>query len=292
MSRCYQCPRKCGADRENTTGFCGVQGLKAARAALHFGEEPCISGTRGSGTVFFSGCVLRCVFCQNAPLSHGTEGKEITPARLGEIFLELQEKGAHNINLVTPTQFSNEIAAVLEKVKPRLDIPVVWNCGGYESTDTIKRLDGLVDVYLPDFKYADGALSGKYSAAPDYPETAIAAIKAMHDSRGGVRFDSDGMMTNGVMVRHLVLPNYRRDSMRALDMLAEALPISEIRLSLMRQYVPCHKAMEIKELARKVTTFEYEAVAEHAAQLGFIGYTQEKASAGTELIPEWNYEGL
>lgn len=292
MAKCYQCPRKCGIDRDKAIGYCGVSGLKAARAALHYGEEPCISGTRGSGAIFFSGCVLKCVFCQNAPISHGGQGMEISEERLGEIMLGLRDKGAHNINLVTPTQFSIQIARVLEKVKPKLDIPVIWNCGGYESVETLRMLDGLVDVYLPDFKYADNARAEKYSFAKDYPEIALSAIKAMYDSVGKVRLNADGIITRGVMVRHLVLPGGRHDSIKALDMLAAALPIENILLSLMRQYLPCYKANEIKELSRKLTTFEYQSVAEHAASLGFLGYTQEKESAVAEYIPQWDMTGL
>ncbi len=292
MSNCTLCPRKCGADRLRTVGFCGVKGLKIARAALHFGEEPCISGTNGSGAIFFSGCPLRCVFCQNHTLSSECFGEEITPARLYDIMLELQSKGAHNINLVTPTQFWPQIADVLEKVKPRLNIPVLYNCGGYETAESIKRLDGLVDIFLPDMKYAEPALAEKYSLAPDYPAVALAAIKEMYKSVGAAQFSPDGLMTRGLMVRHLVLPSCRHDSMRVLDTLAASLPVADVRLSLMRQYTPCHKAAEIKELSRRVTTFEYNSVADHAAALGFIGYTQEASAAGEEMIPRWDLEGV
>ncbi len=291
MSRCYQCPRGCGADREITVGYCGVKGLRAARASLHYGEEPCISGKNGSGAIFFSGCVLKCVFCQNYPISQEGRGKDITADDLERVIFELRDKGAHNINLVTPTQFSYAIAEVLEKVKPRLDIPVIWNCGGYESVETLRRLEGLVDIFLPDLKYADGARAEKYSFARDYPQKALAAIKTMYELTGAAGFDG-GMMTKGVMVRHLVLPDGRRDSVKALEMLAETVPTDKIRLSIMRQYLPCHKAAQYPEIDRKVTTFEYEKVVDRAAELGFIGYTQEKESAGAEFIPLWDLTGL
>lgn len=292
MDKCNICPRKCNADRRSGEGFCHSPVLLAARAGLHFGEEPPISGTKGSGTIFFSGCNLKCVFCQNVEISDSGIGKPITTDRLAEIFLELQDKQAHNINLVTPTHFANEIITALKAVRDRLHIPVVYNCGGYESVETLKRLYGLVDIYLPDFKYADERLATEYSKAPNYPGIAAAALKEMHRQTGRVSIDDNGIMQSGVIVRHLVLPNCRHDSMRVLDIIADTVPVRDIRISLMRQYVPCHKALAIKALSRRVTTFEYDSVVNYAAEKGFTGYTQQKGSATSDMIPEWNYEGL
>lgn len=226
------------------------------------------------------------------PISRDGYGKEISPERLGEIMLELQEKGAHNIDLVTPTHYADVIAGVLEKIKPRLEIPVVYNCGGYEKVETLKMLDGLIDIYLPDFKYASSELAREYSSAPDYPDTASKAIAEMYRQTGNVRFDEDGLMKKGVLVRHLVLPGCRHDSMKVLDILKATVPFGDIRISLMRQYTPCGKALEIKNLSRKLTTFEYNSVTDYAAGLGFDGYTQEKESATFEYTPEWDLEGV
>lgn len=295
MSECYICPRKCGADRSKKAGFCTARTLKAAKICLHHGEEPCISGTYGSAAIFFSGCPLKCVFCQNTPISRDGFGKEITVRQLADIFLEYQQRGAHNINLVTPTHFSLDIARALETVKHKLTIPVVYNCGGYELVETLKMLDGLIDVYLPDFKYADSEMARLYSAAADYPKTAQLAIEEMYRQRGAAVFAVDRdceIMKSGVLVRHMVLPGGRHDSMRVLDILAQSLPVKDIRLSLLRQYTPCYKAALIKPLDRRVTTFEYNSVVNYADSLGFIGYTQEKSSATLEMTPTWDLEGL
>ena len=226
------------------------------------------------------------------PISRDGFGKEITPERLGEIMLELQEKGAHNIDLVTPTHYADIIADVLTSLKSQLHIPVVYNCGGYENVETLKMLDGLIDIYLPDFKYASPDLAREYSSAPDYPSVAVKAIAEMYRQTGKVQFDENGMMKKGVLVRHLVLPGCRHDSMKVLDILKATVPVSNIRISLMRQYTPCGKALEIKNLSRKLTTFEYNSVTDYAAQLGFDGYTQDKESATFEYTPEWDFEGI
>ncbi len=289
---CNLCPRKCNIDRITSKGYCSVTGLKIARAALHFGEEPCISGENGSGTVFFSGCPLKCVFCQNTPISRDGYGKEITVERLSEIFLELKDKGAENINLVTPTHYTDKIITALDMVKDRLGIPIVYNCGGYESVETLKKLEGYIDVYLPDFKYADSSLSLKYSGAEDYPETARAAVAEMYRQVGKIVTDHRGMIKKGLIIRHMVLPNHRHDSMKVLDIIKETVPVSDIKISLLRQYVPFAKALEIKEIARKVTTFEYNAVADYAESLGFDGFLQEKQSATMEMTPDWNLDGV
>lgn len=292
MNTCNICPRKCGIDREKQKGFCGVGTLKIAKACLHYGEEPPISGVNGSGTVFFSGCSLKCVFCQNMPISRDGYGKEISVNRLAEIFLTLQEKGADNINLVTPTHYSEEIITALEIAKPSLHIPVIYNCGGYESVDTLKKYDGLIDVYLPDFKYADKEIAREYSAAENYPDVVVPALKEMYRQVGEVRFSDNGLIQKGVIIRHMVLPSHRHDSIKILDIIKKNLPADKIKISLLRQYTPCGKALEIKKIARKVTTFEYNSVADYAEKLGFDGYLQEKSSASFEMTPEWDLEGV
>ncbi len=292
MSICNICPRKCGIDREKQKGFCGVDALKIAKACLHYGEEPPISGGNGSGTVFFSGCSLKCVFCQNMPISRDGFGKEITIERLAEIFLILKEKGADNINLVTPTHYAGEIIKALEKVKSTLEIPVIYNCGGYENVETLKRFEGLIDVYLPDFKYADRSIAKEYSGAENYPDVVIPAIKEMFRQVGAVRFNEKGLIEKGVIIRHMVLPSHRHDSMKILELIKENLPIDKIKISLLRQYTPCGKALEMKNLSRKVTTFEYNSVADYAENLGFDGYLQERSSATFEMTPDWDLEGV
>jgi putative pyruvate formate lyase activating enzyme len=252
-------------------------------------EEPSVSGTHGSGTIFFSGCNLRCVFCQNKAISRGDADAKIYDAdALAELILSVEAMGAHNINLVTPTHFVKTIAKALEKSKPRLTIPVVYNSSGYELVSSLEMLDGLVDVYLPDFKYASSELAEKYSSAPDYPEIARAALAQMYSQTGSVTFDEAGMITRGVIVRHLVLPSHRKDSIAVLDTLAELLPIKDIRLSLMSQYTPEFAAdCEYKELHRRVTTFEYNSVLEHALSLGFEGYFQHRSSASASYTPDF-----
>lgn len=294
MSKCMQCPLSCGADRSITAGRCGVKSLKIAKACLHLGEEPCISGTdgRGSGTVFFSGCQLRCIFCQNMPISRDGVGKEISVRRLCEILLELQDRGAHNINLVTPTPHISDISAALEAVKPKLNIPVVYNCGGYESVEALKRLDGLADIYLPDFKYADSTVAKELSGIDNYPDTAKAAVAEMYRQTGAAKFFDDGMMQSGVLIRHMVLPSYRHDSMKVLDIIADTVPVNDIRISLLRQYTPCGAAKDDERLSRRLTTFEYKSVVDYALKLGFEGYTQQKESVGFELTPKWDFEGV
>ena len=269
---CGLCPRRCRVDRAaGEVGFCGVGSeVVVARTMLHMWEEPPISGTHGSGAVFFSGCSLRCVFCQNKPISHSTKGETVDEKGLVSIMLDLQSRGAHNINLVTPTHFADKIASALEKAKPMLKIPVVYNCGGYESVDTLRRFDGLVDIYLPDYKYASGELASEYSAAPDYPEVASAALREMVRLVGAPIFGSDGMLKRGVIVRHLVLPSTRRDSMKVLDRIADAAGVSNVRLSLMSQYTPDFaEDCNIACLHRKVTSFEYDSVLDYAEKLGF-----------------------
>lgn len=248
-------------------------------------EEPCLSGTRGSGTVFFSGCNLRCVFCQNAPLSRGLEGEDVTVGRLCELLLTLSDSGVHNINLVTPTHFTDLICEALSRVRDRLAVPVVWNSSGYELPETLEMTRGLVDIYLPDFKYVSPELAAKYSAAGDYAPVAAEALRFMHGMLGPVRLGEDGLMRSGVLVRHLCLPGCRRDSMAVLRLIADTVPVKEILLGLMAQYTPDFYTGEDKNLRRRITTFEYESVRDLALELGFDGYMQSPRSATSAFTP-------
>lgn len=293
FSSCMLCPRKCGADRINSVGFCGASStLKAAKAYLHMWEEPCISGEKGSGTVFFSGCSLKCCFCQNYKISAENHGVEISVSRLGEIFLELQEKGAHNINLVSPTHFVPLIISALDEVKHKLEIPVVYNSGGYELTETLKILEGYVDIYLPDFKYYDNSLAEKYSNAPDYRQVCIAAIDEMLRQVGAPVFDEKGMLKKGVIIRHLTLPTHRHDSVKVLEAIDERWGTENVLLSLMSQYTPFYRSSEFSELSRRISTFEYRFVSDKAASMGFKGYMQERSSAKEEYTPDFDLSGI
>ena len=293
---CTLCPRECHADRTISTGFCGAgHELRAARAALHMWEEPCISGTTGSGTVFFSGCTLRCVFCQNFQLSHENYGKTISVSRLADIFLELQEKGAANINLVTGTQFAPSIIRALDLAKPKLQIPVVFNCGGYEKTETIRELADYVDIWLPDLKYMDSSLAKKYSSAPDYFEKASTAIKEMIRLTGGLSWNkkNPAMLDRGVIIRHMVLPSHRRDSIALLRWIREHYPHGHYLISLMSQYTPFFHSKDYPELNRRITTYEYNQVVDEAIALGLTdGFMQEKSSAKEEYTPPFDLQGL
>ncbi len=290
MSSCRLCPRKCGADRAaGKTGACHTAAdILVARAAPHYFEEPPISGTRGSGTVFFSGCSLSCIFCQNREISRTATGRCVTEEELGALLLRMQETGVHNLNLVTATHYTDRVARVLGKIKPSLKIPVVWNSSGYETPETLRLLDGLVDIYLPDFKYASPALSHALSGVSDYAEVAAAALAEMYGQAGAVSFDGDGLLKKGVVVRHLLLPGYREDSLEVLEILAKTLPIPDIRLSLMRQYTPDFAPKTApKSLLRRVTSFEYDAVLEKATSLGFLGFSQDKSAATAAFTPDF-----
>ncbi len=292
---CRLCPRTCGADRAGgKTGFCGAPaGLRLARAALHMWEEPCISGTRGSGTVFFSGCQLGCVFCQNYQISAACFGADITEDRLCDIFLSLQEQGAHNVNLVSATPYTDAVLRVLDRIRGKdLNIPVVWNSGGYERVETLRRLEGYVDIYLPDYKYHDAARAKKYSAAADYPDVALAAIAEMVRQTGKYELDADGIMTRGTVIRHLVMPGGRHDSIACVDDVARTFGTDEVLLSLMSQYTPFYRAAEFPEINRRVTTFEYESVCKKVREYGFRGFFQEKSSAKEEYTPPFDLEGV
>lgn len=291
MSACELCPRRCGADRAaGKTDFCRLpEGVFVARAAPHFYEEPPISGTRGSGTIFFEGCTLRCVFCQNRDISRGASRPPLTDAELFSLFGELYRAGVHNFNLVSPTPYVRALCRVLPEVKKRYPLPVVYNTGGYERVETLRQLAGLVDIYLPDFKYADPALSAAFSGAADYPGAAASAVAEMARQTGKPLFDSEGMLRRGTVVRHLVLPGHRADSFAVLMRLAELFPArDEILLSLMRQYTPDFAPADApRELHRRVTTFEYARVLSLCEELGFQGFSQQKGAADKGFTPDF-----
>lgn len=297
MSNCNLCPRQCGADRENgKSGICGVSGknILAARAALHFWEEPCISGERGSGTVFFSGCPLRCVYCQNYQIAGTEVGMEISEERLKEIFLELQEKGAHNINLVTPTHYTPEIIRAIRKAKEQgLRLPIVYNCSGYEKVETLKMLKGIVNVYLTDFKYMEREEAVRYSKAPDYPEIARAALKEMMNQTGEAKFDENGIMQSGVIVRHLLLPGHVRNARAVVKYVYETYG-DQLYLSLMNQYTPLPQVKkEFPELDRRVTEREYQRLISYALEIGVENaFIQDGNTAKESFIPMFDYEGI
>lgn len=291
MTSCMACPRKCGADRKGSQGFCGVgEEIKIARVGLHLWEEPCISYGKGSGTIFFSGCNLRCVYCQNHEISHGEVGTEISEERLELEILKLQEEGAANINLVTPTHYAEAICRVLQKVRPCLKIPVVYNSSGYERIETLRKLEGLIDIYLPDLKYLDSQRSLRYSAAEDYFTVASEALREMIRQCGYPVFDQDGRMKRGVLVRHLVLPGGYHDSIALLQWIAQNFDPQRMAISLMSQYFPTYRAKEFKEINRRLTGFEYHKVVEEAHKLAFsVGFIQDRSAATEEYLPKFDY---
>ena len=294
LHKCNLCPRNCGVDRYKSLGFCGAGALpKVALVSLHPWEEPCLTGANGAGTVFFSYCNLRCCFCQNHEISHGGQGEEVTVARLAEIFLEQQERGAATLDLVTPTHYVPQIIEALKMAKAKgFKLPVVYNSGAYEQVETIDALQGVVDIYLPDLKYFSGESAGAYSEAADYPEVAKAAIKAMFEQVGPLQFNDDGSLAKGVIVRHMVLPGHRRESMEILEWLWQEFG-DKVQISLMSQYTPMYRAGEHKNLKRRLTTFEYDSVVEHAMELGITRcYTQERRAASEEYVPEFNGAGV
>lgn len=298
ISPCNLCPRECKADRkEGQIGFCCADDrIRVARAALHRWEEPCISGEKGSGTVFFSGCNLRCIYCQNYEIAAGGKGKIISVGRLAEIFLELQEKGAANINLVTPDHYVTGAAeAVLLARQKGLVLPVIYNGSGYEKWEVIRNLAGVVDIYLTDFKYMDPEPAARYSAAPDYPETARAALAEMVKTVGGPVFDESGMMQRGVIVRHLLLPGQKRNARAVIRYVYETYG-NDVYLSLMNQYTPVdrlRKRPEYMDICRKVTKREYNAVVDYAVELGVRNaFVQEGGTAEESFIPAFDGEGI
>ncbi len=290
-THCTLCPRRCGVDRtRGQLGFCKMPGqVHAARAGVHYWEEPVISGSFGSGAVFFSGCTLKCAFCQNYDISQENFGKPMTSAELRAAFERLIDEGVQNVNLVTPTHFLPDILPALE---PKLPVPVVYNCGGYESVETLRQLEGKIDVYLPDFKYSDNALAKRLSSAPDYFETASAAILEMYRQVGKPVLEDDEMK-RGVLVRHLVLPGCVDNSLGVLDWVAEHFRSGDILFSLMSQYVPMGRAAEMPPFDRRITELEYDSVLSYMMLLGIEdGYTQDFSSAERGYTPSFDLTGL
>ena len=286
---CALCPRQCNTARGS--GYCGMGSRPVvARAALHHWEEPCLSGTRGSGAVFFSGCSLGCLYCQNEAISRGKAGKEISVQRLREIYRELIAQGAHNINLVNPTHFAD---AVSQSLSPAPAAPVVYNTGGYDRPETLRRLEGKVQIYLPDMKYALSVPAGLYSAAPDYPQIAKRAILEMYRQVGDYRLDGQGLMTRGLIIRHLILPGQTENSLRVLDWIKDAFSGCRVMVSLMSQYTPCGAAAEFPPLHRSITRREFETVQNYLFETGLEdGYVQDPSSAEKQYIPAFDLEGV
>lgn len=293
MRSCNMCPRNCAAVRSaGKLGICSVgEKILVNRAAPHYGEEPCISGERGSGTVFFSGCNLRCVFCQNHEISRAETGKTVSEDELCDILLRLQDDGVHNINLVTPTHYTRQLARVLEKAK--LKIPVAWNSSAYESVEELRHLEGLVQIYMPDYKFADSSLAQRYCAAPEYPQAALAAIKEMYRQRGAFRLDDDGMMQSGVLIRHLIMPGSAENTLRVIDAVEDNFPSDGIIFSLMSQYTPMPGLERFPELQRTVSPEEYERCVSYLdfSEIGY-GFSQSLESATDEMIPDFDGTGV
>ena len=291
---CNDCPRRCGALRGEDTpgGFCLSPALpRVARAAPHYGEEPCISGTRGSGAVFFTGCNLRCVFCQNREISRGRGGKTLSVDELRDLFLRLRDQGVHNINLVTGCHFVRPIAAALEGLE--LGIPVVWNSSGYESAETLRRLEGLVQIYMPDMKYARPELAKRYSLAEDYPSVASEAIREMYRQTGPFVMDEDGLLRSGVLIRHLILPSEDLNAMDVIDFVAEEFPRGSVLFSLMSQYTPMPRLERFPALLRRVDAELNTRLCAYMQRRGVeTGYWQEPEAAGEEQIPAFDGTGI
>ncbi len=293
MKPCELCPRRCRVDRVNRLGFCGAgENLRVALVSLHRWEEPCLVGQFGAGTIFFAHCNLRCVYCQNFSISHGGFGADISIERLAEIFLEQQNRGAANVELVTPTHYADKICAAIDIAKSRgLTLPIVWNSNAYESPATLEMLRGRIDVFLPDVKYFDDDAARKFSAAPNYFATACAAVSKMFELVGPAKFNG-GLMTRGVIVRHLILPNFRRDAMKIIDRLYATFG-DEIFFSLMNQYTPLYRACEHKKINRTLTTFEYNSVVQHAVELGITNcFVQTGKTADAKFIPTFDLSGV
>lgn len=294
LEKCELCPRRCGVNRRERTGFCGA-GTRArvALVSLHPWEEPCLTGANGAGTVFFSYCNLRCCFCQNHEISHGGKGEEVSDERLAAIFLEQQQRGAATLDLVTPTHYVPQIIHALDLAREQgFSLPVVYNSGAYDAVETIESLRGYVDIFLPDLKYVERKSAAEYSQASDYFEYAAAAIRKMVEIAGPVQFTADGRMRRGVLVRHLVLPGHRHESMKALDWLWREFG-DTVQLSLMNQYTPMYRAAEHRGMNRQLTTFEYESVVDHALALGITRcYVQEGHTASEKFVPAFDGRGV
>ena len=291
---CNLCPRNCNTDRDTSVGYCKMTNtVKISRAALHHWEEPCISAENGSGTVFFSGCNMGCVYCQNQDISHGGFGKEISVERLAQIFVELQNKNAHNINLVTPTHYTPQIIKAVEIArKSGLYLPVVYNTSGYEKAENIESLNGTVDIYLPDFKYFSADTAQKYSFCADYPQRAKEAISAMVKQTGPCVFDDDGVIQKGTVVRVLVLPGLAEEAKSIIEYLYSTYG-DDIFISIMSQYTPCTNLEKYPEINRKLTQQEYDDVVDFAVELGLEnGFVQEGEAASESFIPPFNLEGV
>lgn len=289
---CNLCPRNCGALRTETAGegVCRMPAVPVlARAALHQWEEPPISGTRGSGTIFFSGCSLKCAFCQNEQISRDCFGKPVTLDRLREICLELIGQGAHNINLVNPTHYAHVIAQLLQESLP---VPVVWNTGGYDKVETLRALEGKIDIYLPDLKYVEAGPAGRYSNAPDYPEVAKAAILEMFRQTGPCEFGTDGLLKKGVIIRHLVLPGQLEAAKEVMDWVKDTFAPGDVLFSLMSQYIPYGHASDFPEINRPLRRGEARKAEEYMDLLGLDGFTQEQASASEQYIPPFDLTGV
>ena len=289
---CELCPRRCGAERteQEGKGVCRMPSAPVlARAALHMWEEPPISGVNGSGTIFFSGCSLGCVFCQNEEISHRDFGRPVTMERLREICRELISQGAHNINFVNPTHYAHVVEELLEEP---LGVPVVWNSGGYDRVETLRRLKGKVQIYLPDLKYLSSALAGRYSHAPDYPEVAKAAILEMVDQVGPCRFDEDDFLLQGVIIRHLILPGQAAEAKRVMDWVAETFPPGTVLFSLMSQYTPWGRAKEYPEIDRRLRSGEMRSTVAYMENLGLEGFCQDRTSAQREYTPPFDLTGV
>ena len=290
---CTLCPRRCGAVRtpERGEGLCRMpEAPVVARAALHMWEEPPISGSRGSGTIFFSGCSLGCVFCQNEKISHQDFGRAITPERLWEICGELIVQGAHNINFVNPTHYAHVVRALLEEHP--MPVPVVWNSGGYDRVETLRTLEGKVDIYLPDFKYLDPETARRYSGASDYPQAAAAAIREMVRQTGPCRFDGEGLLTRGVVIRHLILPGQVEQAKAVMDWAAAEFEPGSVLFSLMSQYTPWGDLSRCPELNRRLRRGEMRAAQAYMENLGLAGFTQERTSAKEEYTPPFDLTGI
>ena len=293
MPPCELCPRRCRVDRINKLGFCGAsEKLRVALVSLHKWEEPCLVGENGAGTIFFSHCNLKCVYCQNFSISNEGYGAEISIERLAEIFLEQQKRGAANIELVTPTHYVPQICKAVDSAKSRgLNLPIVYNSNAYENIETLELLRGRVDIFLPDLKYFDDDAAVKFSNAPNYFKVATAAIKKMFELTGDAQI-INGLMIRGVIVRHLILPNFRRDAIKIVDWLYKTFG-DKIFISLMNQYTPIFKACEHKKINRRLTTFEYDSVVNYAADLGVKNcFIQVGKTSDEKFIPDFNLDGV